>query len=148
MKSVTRFIKETAVGLAGSITPAVKRLENAETEIREERHELHESLMILNAMRAMGGVRRVTEGNGDNGEVQGHIPDRVAKHMALEELHEHITNGTNFSPEARWGQYGPVVTSDGVPEKRKFSVEEVARAQGEINSGRSSTITIQDELFG
>jgi hypothetical protein len=141
MNSLIRFAKETAVGLAASVTPIAKRLEEAQTAQVEQRHPLHESIQLLNAMRAAGGIRRVHKGYGDNGAVEGQTPEKILRHTDFDSLHESMVTGEDRKdPGPGWAGYGPIIESE---PPRKFSREEVAS----VNMN-STSVTLQDELFG
>ena len=144
MNSILRFAKETAVGLTASITPVARRLEETKTQQEEQRHPLHESIQLLNAMRASGGIRKVHKGFGDNGIVVDHTPDKILRHADFHGLHESISSDTE-RPDAGWVGYGKVLESG---EKPKFTVDEVRQAVQNMNGGRSSIPSLQEELFG
>ena len=139
--SLIRAVQNVAVGLTASVTPIARRTEEARTAQVEERHPLHESIQLLNAMRESGGIRRVHKGYGDNGLVIDQTPEKIMRHTDFDTLNESIvTNSDRKDPGPVWAGYGPVIES---APARKPTPEELARLNFE-----STSVTLQDELFG
>lgn len=153
---VRRIIREiligaTASGAAGNREePAYESQSKA--AIVHERHQFQESIELLNAMRRVGGVRRIARGTNDNGAPVGQISERVMRHTTFDELHSHIVNDTEFDGPAQWGQFGEAVRSETPMDRNELlrmqaSAEQKRRAVTEVHQPKHVR-TLQDDLFG
>lgn len=151
-----RIIREALIGAtsSGAVTKQrdVTSEVHSKTAIVVERHQFQESIELLNAMRKVGGVRRIESGSNDNGAPVGQISERVMRHVDFEGLNGHIQNGTDYDPREapQWGQFGEAVRTE-VPIERhrrpEIAPHQAQSAAVEVHRPKNVR-TLQEELFG
>ena len=151
------FVRNTALGVA-SLVPAMKRIaEKSCEDIVDEKHQYHESIQLLNAMRRTGGVRTIKAGTNDNGVPVGQLSERVMRHVNLDSLNSRIASGydevgyadsVDPVPGSDWGTFGQVVpeVEPRIP-RPKPSTAEAMQAYNNLNKP-TNVKTLQEELFG
>ena len=135
-----------------------------------EKHQFHESLELLNAMRRVGGVRRIArscelggvQNGADNGAPMGQISERVMRHVDFESLNQHIQHDTEFKTpqKTHWGAFESRGANSPMPEDRRRheygkthgdfvmpSATEARTAAAKVHQP-TRIRTLQEELFG
>jgi hypothetical protein len=162
---IRRLIREAIIGAtsSGAAGPRQESTEEikSKTTIVCERHQFHESLQLLNAMRAMGGVRRVARSAScDAGVPVGEIPERIMRHTNFGAINERLNTEAfedpsvpeTSAPPPSWGQYGDALRSETPMSHEDLTMmqatHEQKRAAAENVHKPQNVRTLQDDLFG